>query len=228
MGPKGKRQILKAIKQTTLTKWYDLKLKLALAWIDVRYSVEEWVLLRTWKWRFKRTKFIKLSSMAYHSDKMGWDDVDVSDQWGHWLPLGFGICSQSNFDFDNKVNRDIGQPEELWQDVSGGDDWKTYWYHDEYLDSRHYFHAARKHLKDKLGADFYEKEIELRLFVQSQKSMDDETKQYLEWVANGSKPLKVEFTDKAKEDMKKLFGEEEAKDLFDKTDERNKEIDEDK
>lgn len=198
---------------------------LALLWIDIRYGVEEWFCLKTWKWRLKHTKRICLYSMAYYRPVgSGWDDVEVEDQWGLWLPIGFGLVSKANWDFDQKINRDIGQPEDEWKDfVDGG--WPTYYYKDEFLTADHYFDAARKHLKHKTGDQAYDKDIELKLRVQSQKSLDDETKQWIDWVADGSKPMKVEFTDKAKEDMKELLGEDDAKKLFDDVEKRNKEID---
>lgn len=225
MRPGIKKDIIKSIRRMQ-HKFFGLDIRLI--WIDIRYGVEEWVLLKTWRFRLKHSKRLQLSSMAYHGAQMGWDDVDVADQWGRWLPLGFGICSQKNWEFDNEVNKRIGEPEEPWQEVSGGDNWKTYWFHEDYLDSRHYFNAARRHLKDKLSDAFYDKELELRIFVQSQKSLDEETKQYLEWVGNGSKPLKVEFTDNAKDDMKKILGDDGADQLFKDIDERNKDIDDKK
>lgn len=212
-------------------KWEILQAtrsKLSLLWIDIKYGILDWILKKTWRVRLKHSKRVKLSSMAYHSDTMTWDDVNVADQWGHWLPLGYGICSFKLWEFDNKINKDIGEPEEPWQDVVESEDWITYYYRDDYLDSKHYFHSARKHLLKKLGKDFYDKEIELKLFVQSQKSLDDDTKQYLEWIANGSKPFKVELTDHAKEDVKRLFGEDEANDFLKRVDERNKDIDDKK
>jgi hypothetical protein len=199
----------------------------ALLWIDIRFGVEEWVLLKTAAWRFKHSKRLKLSSMAYHSDKMGWDDVDVSDQWGYWLPCGFGLVAKSNWDFDQQINRDIGEPEQEWKDFVDGD-WPTYYYKDEFLNAQYYIHAARKHFRYKFGDQAYDKEIELTLFVQSQKSLDDDMKQYLDWIASGSPKFKVEFSDQAKEDMRRILGEEEANRLFKENDESNQGSDDQK
>lgn len=207
-------------------KWKYLRssngLHWKLWWIDIRYGIEEWLLLKTWKFRLKHTKVLKLSSMAYNTATTTWDDVDVADQWGLWLPLGFGICSRLNWEFDNDVNRNIGQPEEPWRDVDGNDDWKTYYVKDEFLVSNHYIDSARRHLKDKLGDDIYEKDFELTLKLMSQKWIDDDQKM---WEEMRGKPLKVAFTDQAKEDIKEMVGEEGAAEIFKDIEDRNKDID---
>lgn len=225
MNPKLKRELLKSVKKTALSKWYDVTLKASLLWIDVKYGFLNWFFLKTWKFRLKHSKFVILSSMAYHTPTGTWDDVDVADQWGNWLPLGFGICSRLNWEFDNEINVKIGEPEEPWQDVSGDEDWKTYWFRDDYLDSKHYIAAARRHLKEKIGDAIYGKDFELRLKMMSQKWIDDETKQWAEWVANGSKPYKVEFAEGAKDNLKEIIGEDGANELFKDIEERNKQID---
>lgn len=227
MNPELKRQVLKNLKRSSLSKWYDLKLFLALKWIDVRYGAETWFCLKTWKWRFKHTKRLHLYSMAYNHPQMGWDDVEVKDQWGLWLPIGFGIISQANWDFDQKINADIGAPSDTWTDFVDGD-WPTYYYRDEFLTNNHYFDAARKNIKRRMGDDGYKKEFELRLLIQSQESLDEETKRWVDWVADGSKPLKVEFSKGAEESLKDLFGEDEAKQIIEDVEKRNKDIDDKK
>lgn len=222
MSPKLRR----IFSQYNISTWKNFSLRhtLALIWIDVRYSVEEWVLLRTWKFRAKHSKRLQLSSLAYYNEgKMSWDDVEVADQWGLWLPIGFGLVSKANWDFDQHINRDIGQPEDEWKDFVDGD-WPTYYYKDDFLNSNHYFDAARKHFKRKLSDVAYNKDITLRLCVVSQESIDEETKRWMDWVADGSKPFKIQFTDKAKDDLSGILGEDEAKDLFNEIDEKNKRI----
>lgn len=223
MSPKLRR----IFSQYNISSWKNFSLKhtLALLWIDIRFSVEEWVLLKTWKFRAKHSKYLGIYSLAYYQEsKLAWDDVEVTDQWGLWLPIGFGLVSKANWDFDQQINRDIGQPEEEWKDFVDGD-WPTYFYKDEYLNSDHYFNAARKNFKHKLGDLAYGKEIELRLKVLSQESMDEETKRWMDWVADGSKPFKIHFTETAKDDLSNIMGESEAKDLFKKLEEENKRID---
>lgn len=219
------RKLFAKIRVDGKKDWTWLRHTLALVWIEVRYGVEQWVLTKTWKFRAKHTKRFRLFSMAYNQPQSSWDDVEVADQWGLWLPCGFGIVSKANFDFDQMINRDIGQPEDEWKDFVDGD-WPTYYYKDEFLNHNHYFDAARKNLKAKLGASMYDKEIEVRLFVQSQKSLDDDLIQQAEWVAGGSKPFKISFADGAKEDFKELFGEEAANEIIEDAEKRNKEIDE--
>jgi hypothetical protein len=140
------------------------------------------------------------------------------------LPIGFGIVSKANWDFDQQINRDIGEPEQPWEDFIDGD-WPTYYYKDEFLNSNHYFDAARKHFKKKLGDDAYDKEISLHLKVVPQKCIDDETKRWMDWVADGSPKMKIEFAEGAKDSFKDIFGEAAAEDIFRETDERNKQID---
>jgi len=223
MSPKLKRIFSKY--NISTWKTFSFRHTLALIWIDVRYDIEEFILKKTWKFRVKHSKKLRLSSLAYYNEgQMAWDDVEVADQWGLWLPIGFGLVSKANWDFDQQINRDIGEPEQEWQDFIDGD-WPTYYYKEDYLNSNHYFDAARKHFQRKLGDLAYNKDIELRLIVVSKESQDEETKRWMNWVADGSKPMKVQFTDKAKDDFREILGEDSAEQLFKETEDINNRID---
>jgi len=206
------------------------KMKLIELWIDVKYGVIEWVLLKTKNLRLKYSKKLILTSHAYYDYEghMTWDDVEVNDQWNFWLPLSFGIISKANWEFDNQVNRDCGLPEDPWQDVVKHENWWTYCFEDEFLNSNHYFWAARKHLKEKLGDDFNNKELELRLEIINQDYINADAIRQAEWIKEGKPKYKIEFGDKAKENLEGILGEDEANKLFDEQKERNRAIDEEK
>lgn len=212
----------------------DRHLQLALWWIEVKYAFLDWFYKKTAKLRMKYTKTLILKSLAYYdyNYQMTWDDVDVYDQWGMCFSLGFGIVSKKNWEFDNQINRDIGQPEEPWRDVVRCEctdhkncGWTSYYFKEDFLNSNHYFQAARKHLVTELGDLAKNKELELQLRIVSQQHINTDLLQQAEWVKGGKKPLKVELTDQAKEDFKKLLGDEDAQSLFDEIQEKNKEID---
>jgi hypothetical protein len=218
-----------------------------LLWIEIKYFFIEHFLRLTWRLRLKYTKHLILDSHAYHDHTgeytISWDDVDVKDQWGMYLPFAFGIVSKANYDFDQKINRDIGEPEDPWKEVVHHPcekhmkdkqecpldcGWTTYYFEDEYLNSKHYFTGARKHLNKVLGDKIKDKDFHLHLTAVSQQFLLDEAVRVAEWVKDGKKPFKIEFSDQAKEDFKKLLGEEDATEFFKEQEERNKDIDDGK
>lgn len=209
---------------------YD-KMWLVCKWIDIKYGIYHWFLDKTTRWRFKHSKKLILNSDAYyaHNYEIGWDDVQINDQWGFWMPLCFTICSKKNWEFDNEMNKKCDIPEEPWRDEHECDckkkcGYTTYYFKEDYLNSNHYFMAARKELK-KLGEKAVGKELELRLFTQSQKDINKEMIQHAEWIKAGKPKFKVEFADQAKEGFEKMLGKEEAQKLFDEQAKKNKEID---
>ncbi len=218
------------MKDTFRSKMWSLKLMFDLWWIDFGGAISQWFLLKTANWRIKRSKKLILSGSAYFDwtgdYDQSWEDVDVYDERGRWLPLGFGICSYISWKADNDMNKQIGEPEEPWKDVIDSGNWTTYYTKDVYLEAKHYFIFARKHLKKMLGKELYNKELELKLKVVNQKFLDETLIKQAEWIKEGKPEFKVEFTDRAKKDFKKLLGEEEAQTLFDEQSEKNKKIDE--
>ncbi|MEE9214689.1 MAG: hypothetical protein V3U54_07820 [Thermodesulfobacteriota bacterium] len=199
-------------------------------WIDIRFGIEEWILKKTATWRIKKSKFLILEGEHYLNDHRGdyksnWEDVTVLDQWGFWVPYGFGICSKDAWEEENKFNRELGHPEEPWQDVAGDESWLTYYTKDQYLEAKHYFELGRKHLKKKLGKELYKKDLHLKLKAVCQEFLDEEMMREAEWIKAGKPPFKINFTDRAKDDFKGILGEEGAKELFDEHEKRNKEID---
>lgn len=206
-------------------------------WIDIKYGFLEWFCKKTAKLRMKYTKFLLLKSNAYFNNdfQMTWDDVEVYDQWGLWFPLGFGIVSKKNFDWDNEFNEKYGYPLEKWKDEvhctcedHKNCGWTTYYFKDEFLDAKHYLIAGRKHINREVGDLAVDKDLKVELIVLSQKQLNDDLIQQAEWIKGGKKPFKIEFSDRAKEDFKKILGEEDAQELFDEHEKRNKEIDEGK
>lgn len=197
---------------------------------DIKYAVEEWVLKKTSSLRIKYSKKLIIGSHAYFdftgTYEQCWDDVNVHDQWGFWLPLGFGICSRLVWESDNDFNKEYGYDEEPWLDVHKSKNYWTYYTKDTYLEAKHYFKFARKHLTYMLGDVFQKKELELRLHATDLDFIKEETIRQAEWIKSGKPKLKVEFCDQARENLKDILGEDEAKKLFEENDKRNKEIDE--
>jgi hypothetical protein len=216
MFPKSLHKVLREMTEgTTKNIFIKLQRKIGWLWFDVRWLVKEQVLKHTVTLRLYLSKNLIISSEHLFEKAFMWDDVQVQDAWGFWLPLGFGLCSRLMWEEDNKMNRELGYPEEPWQDVKVNKDWETYWYKDDYLNQGHYFDAARKYLAKKIGNKVYDKLLEFRLTAVSQKDLDVEQKRYLDWVQGGMQPYKISLTDQAKEDFENLFGKDEAKELID-------------
>lgn len=217
MLPKSLHKSLREMTENA-TKNIFIKLwrKVGWVWFDIRWFVKVRLLKHTAALRLRLSKRLIISSEHLFDKIFTWDDVEVLDAWGFWLPLGFGLCSRLTWEEDNKLNRELGYPEEPWQDSKGDESWRTYFYKDDYLNQAHYFDAARKHLAKKLGSKMYDKLLEFRLTAVSQKDLDEEQKRYLEWVQGGMQPYKIAFADQAKDDLKDLLGEEDAQGLIDK------------
>jgi len=202
----------------------------ALWWVYIRYGIEEWILKKTAKLRIKWSKKLIIEGEHYleADGKQCWEDVSVYDQWGLWVPYGFGIQSYACWEADDKFNKEHEFPEEPWEEVQGGEDWKTYNTKEQYLETRHFFQFARKHLKQELGDLIYDKTLELHLRAVDQKFIDEQMIKQAEWIKAGKPPYKIEFAGSSKEDFKKILGEEGAQELFDEHEKRNKEIDAEK
>lgn len=194
-----------------------------LLWIDVRYGIEEWVLLKTARLRAKYSKTIIIHPDGYlEADRpeMG-DDYTIMDQWGFWLPLGFMISTKKSFEEDQKWNREHGYPEEPYVEYQEAD-WPCYYLDKDVVTEYDVVECLRKHMKLRLGDKYYDKDYQYRSSHLSQKWIDEEKKRIAEWEAGGRKPYKVVFSDGAKEDFEEILGEDEAKKLFDKVDLDNK------
>lgn len=195
----------------------------SILWIDVRYGIEEWILLKTARLRAKYTKRIIIHPDGYLEEtrpECG-DDYTVMDQWGFWLPLGFMISRKKDFDQENVWNKEHGYPEEPYLEYQEAD-WPVYRLDKEVITEYDVVSCLRKHMKLRLGEKYYEKDYQYRSSHLSQKWIDEEAARIAEWKAGGCKPYKVVFADGAKEDMKEILGDDKAQQLFDKIDLDNK------
>jgi hypothetical protein len=214
MRPTLKGKLLKAI---CSNGWH-----LGLWWIDIKYAILEWVLLKTYRLRFKLSKRIVLTSHAYWDGRpVTCEDVEIEDQWGFWLPLGFMLQAQSAFDEENRWNDEHGYGLEPWADyVEGG--WPIHRVRADELLPKHFFEEGKKHMKLRMGDLYYDKDFEYRVTSVSDKWLDDEKKRWAEWEAAGRPPFKIAFAEGAKEDFKEILGEDDAQKFFEKIDLDNK------
>lgn len=195
----------------------------SLLWIDIRYGIEEWVLLKTARLRVKYTKkiMIKPDGCMEEGRVDSGDDYTVMDQWGLWLPLGFMISLKKHHDEENVWNKENGYPEEPYEEYREAD-WPCYTLDKDVITEYDVVACLRRHMKLRLGDKYYTKTYEYHSVHLSQEWIDEEKKRMDEWIAGGRKPYKVVFADGAKEDMKDILGDDEAQKLFDKVDLDNK------
>lgn len=175
-------------------------------------DIQHWILLHTATLRMRLSDRVIVHSNHLHTSQSAWDDLYVHDRWNLWLPLNFTINSRKAWEYDNEVNREIGELENEWKDVifcdcnenKEGCGYPSYYFKDDYLTLDNYADAIRKHLRHKGGARGDGKDIELRLSVYNQKSLDDDNKRYIDWVAGGSKPFQVVTTPEFDKQMKEI------------------------
>lgn len=183
---------------------------------DIEMAVGHWILLRTATLRMRLSDRVIVHSNHLHTSQSAWDDLYVHDRWNLWLPLNFTINSRKAWEYDNEVNREVGEPENEWKDVSFCDcnenkescGYPSYYFKDDYLTLDNYADAIRKHLRHKGGARGDGKGIELRVSVYNQKSLDDDNKRYIDWVAKGSPPFKIEMTPLVEDKLKEIAAED--------------------
>jgi len=217
-----KRRILKAIKEAGMEgtsnpfrKAWRLCFWL---WFEIKWDVIETTLKKTANWRIKHSKKLILKSEHLYTKPSMWDDVEVCDQWGFWVPFGFGICSYGMWEEDDKFNAENNWERTPFQEMIEGDGWDTYYSKEKFLSMDFYFEAARKHLAKRMGTVAYTKELELQQVAASKEWLDKEQQQYLEWVQGGMKPYDIHFTEHCKEDLKGILGEEDATKLIENYD----------
>lgn len=215
MSPTVKGSIYKALRSNgwSLTLW----------WIDIKYAILERVLLATAKLRFKYSKKIILTSHTYWDGRpLSCEDVEIEDQWGFWLPLGFMLQTKKAWDEEVQWEKDHGfyDGREYSEYQEGG--WPIRRVDAPELLPKHFFEEGKKHMKLRMGDLYYDKDFEYRVVSVSDKWADEEKKRWAEWEAAGRPPFKISFADGAKEDFKEILGEDEAQKLFDKIDLDNK------
>lgn len=107
---------------------------------------------------------------------------------------------------------------------SEGDTYYTSIYDIKTLGPMEYMDTARKWMNVK---GYYDQEFLIEFVLQSQKDIDDEKREYDEWVEKGKPKFKIIMTDEFKQSLKELgTPPDDIYDLQDKIDEQNKKAEE--
>ena len=181
--------------------------------------------------RKKEPKRLKFFSYAYYNPVHTWDDLEVKLPNGKekWAAIMMTLedsqrdsCEHSEHDFDfRKCDNPIKiVPGFVKKQDSDGDYYYSSIYNVKALSSNEYIDTMRQWANAEGYNNF---ELELKFILQSQNELDEQNKEFEDWVKKGCKPFKIEFAPGFWESMKKMGAtDQEIEEIKKKYKEKNK------